>query len=38
MSAMKASRDPEAVKDKGTEKKGLLSPDEVQEIIKGKLS
>jgi len=27
-----------AVKDKGTEKKGLLSPDEVQEIIKGKLS
>jgi isopropylmalate/homocitrate/citramalate synthase len=27
-----------AVKDKGTEKKGLLSPDEVQAIIKGKLS
>ncbi len=27
-----------AVKDKGTEKKGLLSPDEIQEIIKRKLS
>ncbi len=26
-----------AVKDKGTEKKGLLSPDEIQEIIKRKL-
>jgi len=26
-----------AVKDKGTEKKGLLSPDEFQEIIKRKL-
>ena len=25
------------VKDKGTEKKGLLSPDEIQEIIKRKL-
>jgi isopropylmalate/homocitrate/citramalate synthase len=27
-----------AVKDKGTEKKGLLSPDEFQEIVKGKLA